>query len=643
MLASKILNDRYRLIETVGTGGMATVYRGHDVLLDRPVAIKVLREPYAGDPAFRNRFLEEARAAAQLDHPNIVKIYDVGIHEEQPYLVMELVEGEDLKTLIRRRAPFSIPEALDLACQIADGVGSAHQAGLIHCDLKPQNVLVTPDHTAKVTDFGIARAFQGESAFASQEKEQVIWGSPHYLSPEQARGERPTPASDVYSIGVMLYEMLSGVPPFHDQDTTALLIKHLEETPPPLQALNPKIPPRLNWLVNKVLAKDKAGRYRNAHQLYLALTEYLKGNQEATIPQAAVPSAPSTSPKGRVPEPQEAADAAAQERVEEDEGSDWLLWVLWIVAALAVLGLIPLWGYVYQVYNATPSPSPATVITPTATPAGRTVSVPNLIGLDVADAERLAQGYELQFAVESERIETDALPGTVLQQEPAPGARVLVSTTVYVVKAVGRPFILQNVEGLHLDQVQAPLEDLGLMLNVEEVWSTEPQGKILAQDPAAGTEVRSGTTLTLTVSGGTDVRRRLDINFDQRIMLEEALAPQGEFHAGDSVSVILYWRAMTSIERAYTVFVHLIPEGGTMPIAQDDSEPARGTHPTNTWEPGEIVIDPHQVTLPSDSPAGVYQVWVGLYTAEGRLPVANAGEIEVRDNSVLITTVEVRP
>jgi len=643
MIESEVLNDRYRIIETVGTGGMATVYRGHDVLLDRPVAIKALREPYASDPAFRERFLEEARAAARLDHPNVVQIYDVGIDNQQPYLVMEMVEGNDLKTLILQRAPLSIPDALDIAQQISAGVGSAHRAGLVHCDIKPQNVLVSPKGLVKVTDFGIARAFQEEPT-PHHKKEQVVWGSPHYLSPEQIQGEQPKPASDVYSIGIILYEMLTGVPPFHDTDTRALLTKHLEEVPALPETLNPRIPPKLGWLVNKVLSKDTAGRYRNADQMKIALEEYVKENQQMTVPQPVTP-APSSKPQPEKASKDEIARKSRAEAIEDSQNRpDWLLWVLWGIAALAVLGLIPMWAYVYRVYNAaTPPPPTTTVATATATPAGETVSVPNLVGLNVTDAEGLAEGYSLQFNVLSEREDTDALPGTVLQQEPQPGARVIVSSTVNVVKAVGRAFVLQDVVGQELEQVRRPLEDQGLLLHVEDVWSTEPEGKILDQQPVGGSEIRTGNTLTLTISGGTEKRRALQVNLDDRIVLEEALITQQSFQPGDSVPVTLYWRALKSIESSYKVFVHLVPEGGNALVAQHDSEPGNGTNPTNTWETGDIAIDPHQVTIPQGTTAGNYAIWVGLYTNDGRLPVIDPGETQVIDNSIFIADIEIRP
>ena len=349
-----ILNQRYRLVELVGSGGMATVYRGEDVLLERDVAVKFLREPYASESEFRERFLHEARAAARLDHPNIVHIYDVGEDDHRPYIVMEMVKGEDLKALIRRDAPLPVSKALDLIEQICAGVGHAHRAGLVHCDLKPQNILVTPDGTIKVADFGIARAFQydvGQAETAEDEEEQVIWGSPHYISPEQVAGKTPTPASDVYSIGVMLYEMLTGVPPFHDPDPTALAMKHLQEQPEPLTALNPRVPPGLEWLVRKVLAKEPAQRYRNADQFGISISEYRRQGIEATRPQQSISQkavATPTPPPPTSSRPQPAPPERISEPQTRASGPDWMLWALMGVAAIAVLGLIPLWLFVYQ-------------------------------------------------------------------------------------------------------------------------------------------------------------------------------------------------------------------------------------------------------------------------------------------------------
>ncbi|MFP4344663.1 MAG: protein kinase domain-containing protein [Anaerolineales bacterium] len=661
---SKVLNDRFRLVELIGTGGMATVYRGHDLLLDRPVAVKMLREPYASDEGFRERFLEEARAAGKLEHPNIVHIYDVGLDDHQPYFVMEMVKGDDLKALIRRRAPLPIEESLDLARRICAGVGHAHRAGLVHCDLKPHNILLTPEGEVKVADFGIARAFQEEPSEKEVEAEPVIWGSPHYISPEQAAGERPTPASDVYSIGVILYELLTGVPPFHDEDTTALLIKHLQETPPPPSSLNPRVPSQLNHLVSRVLAKQKATRYRNADQFGMAIDEYRRTVEEESLktrplspsgPPAAqrthpVATSPPEPPRPFLGEEEYVREAPELEGgalpVEEvEEGTDWVLWGLLIVATLLVLGLIPLYYRVYRAYTRTPaeiSPAP-NMATATPTPVGEYVSVPNLVGLSVADARRLAENYSLGFEVSREEEIEEFLPGTVLEQEPGSGARVEAGTVVKVALASGRAFTLPDLVGYQKNVVLPNLESQGLIIAEDEIWSTEPKGKILAQEPEPETEVRAGDTITLTLSGGTERTLPLQVNLNNLIILEEAIVPQRPFKPGDTLSVALRWRALRTVDRAYIVFTHLLTPNMLTLIAQDDSEPANGTNPTDTWRPGEIIIDPHQLTLPPDTPPGTYQIRVGMYTEAGRLQVIDSGETQVVDNSIFIAEIEVRP
>ena len=230
MVENPVLNDRYRLIEQIGAGGMAVLYKAQDLELGRMVAVKVLRPSLVGDPEFLMRFKREARAAANLSHPNIVTVHDVG--QDGPnthYIVMEYVPGQNLKQLLRAHGAFEVEAALAIVIEVCKGVGYAHRAGLVHCDIKPQNILVTPDNSIKVADFGIARAL---SAAAPDEVEDVVWGSPHYFSPEQAAGEPPTPASDVYSIGVVLFELLTGQLPFTGNDYRELALAHLRQEAP---------------------------------------------------------------------------------------------------------------------------------------------------------------------------------------------------------------------------------------------------------------------------------------------------------------------------------------------------------------------------------------------------------------------------
>jgi len=223
-----LLNNRYQLLERLGAGGMSDVFRARDLMLERSVAIKVLHENYSNDTDFQQRFRQEARAAANLSHPNIVTVHDFGFDHNQLFIVMEHIPGKDLKTLLRQRGRYSVEDAIPLIVQACAGIGYAHRAGLVHCDIKPHNMIVTPDGRLKVTDFGIARAM---STILPDERADVVWGSPQYFAPEQAVGEPPSPASDVYSLGVVLYEVLTGALPFTAPTSEELARMHLKCRP----------------------------------------------------------------------------------------------------------------------------------------------------------------------------------------------------------------------------------------------------------------------------------------------------------------------------------------------------------------------------------------------------------------------------
>lgn len=286
-----LLNNRYQLLERLGTGGMAEVFRARDVMLDRYVAIKVLRKDYTENQAFQDRFRQEARAAANLSHPNIVTVHDFGLSEGQLYIVMEHIPGTDLKSLIRKRGRFNVQEAIPLMVQASAGLGYAHRAGLVHCDVKPHNMLVTPDQRLKVTDFGIARAL---ATILPGERTDVVWGSPQYFSPEQASGEAPSPASDVYSLGVVLYEMLSGTPPFTAATADELARLHIEAVPIPIREYVPDIPSALEEIVIKVLSKEPSARYRTADQLGRVLLRFGNQRDEDPTPLSLTPEVATT-------------------------------------------------------------------------------------------------------------------------------------------------------------------------------------------------------------------------------------------------------------------------------------------------------------------------------------------------------------
>ena len=359
-----LLGKRYQLQKPLATGGMAVVYKGLDLWLERPVAIKILRQDYSSDIAFRQRFHHEAKAAANLSHPNIVTVYDFGLDQEQLYIVMEFVPGKDLKSLIKEHGLYSANDALPLLIQACAGIGYAHRSGLIHCDVKPQNFLVTPDGRLKVTDFGIARAL---ATVPADEQNEIVWGSPQYFSPEQAAGGAPSPASDVYSLGVIFYEMLTGRLPFISSDPLELARMHREVMPNPPHRYNPQIPPALEQIIMEVLSKEPAARYRTADQLGRVLqslnTRSEDYNFTSAPPSQAAPSQvssrsrPPVSAVERIPSAPVSLPAApplylpprAQSSMEEDHSLDidWFTTVLGLICTLAVGGLIPFWLYIW--------------------------------------------------------------------------------------------------------------------------------------------------------------------------------------------------------------------------------------------------------------------------------------------------------
>ncbi len=310
MTNETVLNNRYRLVAQQGSGGMAVIYKATDQALGRTVAVKILRPSLTNDPAFLARFRNEARSVANLMHPSIVTVHDVGNDGPTHYIVMEFIEGQDLKKIIKSDGALPVERALNLAIQICAGIGFAHRAGLVHADVKPQNILVTRDDTVKVTDFGIAQAL---SDVQPGEKQSVVWGSPHYFAPEQARGEKPTPASDVYSIGIVMFEMFTGRLPYTGANQQELALAHIRDRVPMVTEFNPTIPEPLARIVYKVMSKEPAARYRMADQLGHILISYRDRRDSAPVISTPAPTYPQTEPTPWQPAaPQPAAQTLPQ-------------------------------------------------------------------------------------------------------------------------------------------------------------------------------------------------------------------------------------------------------------------------------------------------------------------------------------------
>lgn len=406
---SSILNNRYRLEAQHGSGGMSVIYRATDLALGRQVAVKILRPSMTNDPNFIKRFRQEARNVANLQHPNIVTVHDVGQDGSTHYIVMELIDGDDLKKQIRASAPFTLDRALNIAIQICAGIGYAHRAGLVHADVKPQNILMV-GNTVKVTDFGIAQAL---AAVDPNERQKVVWGSPHYFSPEQAQGRNPTPASDVYSIGIVMFEMLTGRLPFMGNDQQELALAHIRQPVPRLQEFNNQVPEQLDRIVQKILSKEAEARYSMADQLGRILISYRdqglgKTNNQAPVVQIAAPekesevateTAPNQSGESESPRssgvrspfaapdsPDYVPPSAIAPTIQSspaspatlphqtpiptmmpqytmpnplrdtgyypvEQGLDWVTLALGVIAFLAVVGVAILWIFVFQAYT----------------------------------------------------------------------------------------------------------------------------------------------------------------------------------------------------------------------------------------------------------------------------------------------------
>lgn len=640
MELSLTLNNRYRLLSQVAAGGMAVVYKAQDTLLNRIVAVKVLRESFAADPTFQARFQREAQSAANLNHPNVVTVYDVGHDAGRHYIVMEFVDGEDLKQIIRAEAPLPIQRAVDITVQMCAALGAAHRAGLVHCDVKPQNVLVTKDGRVKVTDFGIARALSQASSHITD----TVWGTPHYISPEQAAGQTPTPSSDVYAVGVVLYEMLAGRLPFEGETHTQLALAHMRDEPPPLTAFNPGVPPYLDQIVRKVMSKEPSVRYRSADQLATILLEYRHVADQSTglqpVPRASIEQTVTHPPVRTASPPPPPA-----------EGFDWLGWLLGGLAAIAIIGLIPLWLIVLRTYTTpAPAPTPPSFATPASgapSPTnGLPTSVPNVIGA-VRD-EAIRRLVEAGFAVgeDPRRFDKDAPKDTVIEQTPLGGATLPTNSIVRIVVSDGPQVSnVVNVLGAILDQtIMDGLKTYGWDIRIEEIYSPEPYQKILNQTPQPGAQLASGEPLTLTVSGGITIT--LATRFADMLQLDSALIPVDRVRPGDSLDLELIWHSVRSPDAPYIRLIHLVDPDGII-RAQIDAEP---DPPTPSWPRSVVIHDrPLVLSIPTNAPPGEYKLYVGFYPVgrpepENRLPITDAGESEEIDgNRALVKKITVQP
>jgi len=328
-----IINNRYQISGTIATGGMAVIYKAQDLMLERPVALKILKKELSDDLTFQNRFRQEARASANLIHPNIVTTFDFGYDRDRLFIVMEYVRGTELKNLISTGEKISAKDAIDYLQQACRGLSYAHQQGFVHCDIKPQNLMVSDEKVLKITDFGISRAMD---TVTREEQTDVVWGSPYYISPEQAAGKAPSPATDIYALGVVAYELFSGKLPFEAENSAELARMHRMETPKPVSEINPLIPDELNQIVMRCLEKDPQNRFESVGELEDAL--YLVKLPIQT-------SAPQPVQRNKFTEPKPAPEEL------EPVKPDMATILLALLALILAGGLIPFWLYVVLSIN----------------------------------------------------------------------------------------------------------------------------------------------------------------------------------------------------------------------------------------------------------------------------------------------------
>ncbi|MCS7324076.1 MAG: protein kinase [Anaerolineae bacterium] len=653
-----LLNNRYQLISPIAAGGMATVYAAHDVQLDRRVAVKILRSPYAKDTEFVQRFRREAQLAASLNHPNIVAIYDVG-HElvgtaAYHYIVMELVEGDNLKRYLQRRGqPLPVDEVLRIGAQLCQAVGFAHARGLVHCDIKPQNVLLNASGQVKVTDFGIARAWRSDMQRGEQAGE--VWGTPLYYAPEQAAGAPPTPASDVYSIGVVLYELLTARLPFESDDPLVLARLHQTQPPPPIHALNPAVPLQLERVVMRALDKDPRQRYSDANAFARALMAYAQqGDAQTLLHLPAVTLAPADSPLATqrvapAPMPPSATPRLAEARFSNDEGPDVLSWVLGVVAFLCVLGLVPLYVAVYRAYTQPGSSVPMLAATPTSSlgSSNQLVSAPLLIGRPLTEAISQATALGLSLNIVETRVDAAALVTKVVEQRPAAGSVLAPGSVIDVVvqqpRSAQRVVVPATLIGLPFSAlISQTLSDAGFTVVTKEAFDFAPSGTILSAEPPPGSVVEAGHSLTLTLSSGG--RKPLGVNMGP-IQLDAIVLQRERYRPGEVVQFSVQWRALATVGRDYAVGWYLLTPDARSVLAQgEDRAPTNNgvPAPTHLWVAGTQVNDTYALRIPTNLPPGTYPLFIALYAGNERLLVRDPGATTAKDNLVLLHTIIVQ-